>query len=118
MSLPPSQSEIVIQLQDIGRRLDQLQSDIAGLDKKAINARIAFKRAYTRAFLEASGAVELRKQLAADASYDLELAAELAEAEVRAARETIRVLRDRLEIGRSLGAAVRSEWAAGAVGQS
>lgn len=49
---------------------------------------------------------------------DQRVAAESADQVLRAAKERIRVLRDRLEIGRSISAARRSEFAAEYVGQT
>jgi hypothetical protein len=46
------------------------------------------------------------------------LDAEIAEQQVRACRERIRTIRDQIEVGRSLNSAIKSEWSAGAVGQT
>jgi hypothetical protein len=43
---------------------------------------------------------------------DSKLDAEIADQQVRALKTRLAVLRDQVDIGRSLGAAVRSEWAA------
>ncbi len=69
--------------------------------------------AYARAFLKAEASnAETRKQIAVLETADVKLDAEIADAQVRALKTRLAVLRDQVDIGRSLGAAVRSEWAA------
>ena len=75
-----------------------------------MRAKADYKREFARAFLTATGAVDVRRYTAEQDTADLYLAAEIAEQVLRAAKEALRVLRDRLEIGRSLGAVMRLEW--------
>lgn len=111
-------TDIVLELSKIGRELDDLSHEIARLDRACVLARSEYRKAYARTFLGSEGSVDVRKQSAVLAVEDTLLAAEIADQVHRAARERIRVLRDRLEIGRSIGAARRSEFAAESVGQS
>lgn len=116
MSLP-SQADVVLELSRIARDLDAKTAEIARLDEEAVRSRSRFEVQFARSFLSTDGSVDFRKQSAVLATSDAKLDAEIAEAKVRAARESIRTMRDRLEVGRSLNAAVRAEFAAGAVGQ-
>lgn len=106
----PTPREVAVQLAGIGRDLDHKTAEIAALDEEAVRARVAFEKEYARAFINADGAMDVRKQLAVLATEVHKLEAELADVKLRAAKEAIRTLRDRLDIGRSLNAAVRSEW--------
>lgn len=111
-------NNIVTELSKIGRELDELSHEIASLDRACVLARSEYRKAYARRYLILEGSVETRKQQATlDAEAEL-LEAEIADQLHRAARERIRVLRDRLEIGRSIGAARRSEFVAEPVGQA
>lgn len=116
MSLP-TPTEVVLQLSDLARALEAKTVEIARLDEEAVRAKSRFEVSFARSFLSSDGAMDARKQQAVLATADAKLDAEIAEAKVRAARESIRTLRDRLDVGRSLNAAVRAEFAAGAVGQ-
>jgi hypothetical protein len=64
-----------------------------------------------------TGSIKDREQAAVLAVEEQRLEAEVADQMTRAAKERIRVLRDRLEIGRSLNAARRAEFVAEPVGQ-
>jgi hypothetical protein len=101
---------IVSTLSQIGRELDVKADELADLDEEHVRLRGAYKSAYARAFMDAEGSVDARKYAAEIGTEDLALEVELAEQVLRAARESIKVLRDRLEIGRSLGAVMRLEW--------
>lgn len=110
-------TDIVLELSRIGRELDALSHRITELDAAAVEAWRAHRVAYAEAYLSAEGTAETRRQVAVLAAEDERFAAETADQGHRAARERIRVLRDRLEIGRSLNAARRAEFAAEATGQ-
>jgi hypothetical protein len=94
----------------IARQIDEKAAEIAVLDAQAVEARQAHKRAYARAFLTSDGAMDVRRYKAEEETADLALAAELAEQVLRAGREALRVLRDRLEVGRSVGSIMKMEW--------
>lgn len=113
----PTTNEVVRVLADLGRQLDAKQVEIRDLDERAVRAKARHEVAYARAFIAATGAEGLRKQTATLETATDKLEAELADQVLRAARESIRVLRDRLDIGRSLNSAIRSEWAAQGAGQ-
>jgi hypothetical protein len=97
-------------LSNIGRELDQMPALIEALDDAEVRAQHAAKQAYRRAFMQAQGAMDLRKVIADEEASGLALAADLAGVQLRAARTQIAVLRDRLDVGRSLSALVRLEY--------
>lgn len=101
---------VVAALSLIARQIDEKAAEIAVLDALAVEARQAHKRAYARAFLSSDGAMDVRRYRAEEDTADLALAAELAEQVLRAGREALRVLRDRLEVGRSVGSIMKMEW--------
>jgi len=104
-------SSVVATLSQIARQIDEKAAEIAVLDAQAVEARQAYKKAYARAFLSSEGAMDVRRYRAEEDTADLALAAELAEQVLRAGREALRVLRDRLEVGRSVGSIMKMEWA-------
>ena len=108
----PTTNDIVLQLAQLGRDLDAKQEEIRHLDEDAVRARSRYEVTFARAFLKAEGSVDVRKYTATVETADLKLDAEIADQVLRAARESIKVLRDRLDIGRSLNSAIRSEWSA------
>lgn len=115
----PTTHDVIHRLAELSRMLDAATAEIATLDEAAVRAKGRYQVEYARAFLsQESGSVDARKQTAVLACKDHWLDAEIAEQKVRACRERIRTIRDQIEVGRSLNSAVKSEWAAGAVGQS
>jgi hypothetical protein len=100
------------QLQELGRELDFLVKQLKEADVDAINKRSAADTAESMAFLEAEGSVESRKHTASLAASTKEHEAQIAEALVRHLRRSLSAVETRIEIGRSLGAAVRAEMAA------
>lgn len=114
---PLTTLEVVRRLSELSKKLAAKTDEIAVLDEAAVRARAAHEVAYARAFLTADGAMDVRKQRAVLDCADAKFAAELAEQKVRAAREAIRTLRDQLDVGRSIGAATRAEFAASGWGQ-
>lgn len=103
-------ASLIQTLSGIGRSLDDKSAEIAELDAAHVQLRVKFKREFAREFLTAQGSNDVRRYIAEQATADLLLEAEVAEQVLRAGRESLRVLRDRLEIGRSLGALLRVEW--------
>ena len=103
-------ASVVAALSLIARQIDEKAAEIAVLDAQAVEARQAYKKAYARAFLTSDGAMDVRRYRAEEDTADLALAAELAEQVLRAGRESLRVLRDRLEVGRSVGSILKLEW--------
>jgi carboxypeptidase C (cathepsin A) len=109
-------TDIVLELSRIGRELDDLSRKIEHLDHAAV-AWSEHRKAYATAYVNGTGSIKDREQAAVLAVEEQRLEAEVADQMTRAAKERIRVLRDRLEIGRSLNAARRAEFVAEPVGQ-
>jgi hypothetical protein len=103
-------SQVASALQAIGRELDGMPETIEALDEAEVRAQHAAKQAFRKAFMETPGAMDLRKVVADDAAADLQLTADLAGVQLRAARTQLSVLRDRLEVGRSVGTLVKLEY--------
>lgn len=107
-NLTPQQ--VIETLSKIARDIDEVTDDIARLDEEAVRARATYKTEYARAFLGAEGSMDIRKYTADLSTADSHLHHELADQKHRAAVSQIRALRDRLEVGRSLGPLIRLEW--------
>lgn len=112
MTAPATANEVAAQLAELARELERATTELNRLDDAAVRAKSRYEVAYARAFLTAEGAMDVRKQQAVLDVADQRLAAEVAEQQVRATKEHIRTLRDRLDVGRSLGAALRSQMIA------
>ena len=102
---------IVNTLMSIAKAIEDTTSEIAQLDAVATTARANLKREYARAFINAEGSNDIRRYTAELDTRELNFETEMAEQVLRSARDTIRMLRDRLEVGRSLSAIMRMEWA-------
>lgn len=97
-------------LSKISKEIDSQTTEIARCDVAAVKARVAYKKAYAREFLTCAGSMDIRRYTAELEASDLLLASEIADQELRAAVGAIKALRDRLEVGRSLGPLIRLEW--------
>ena len=104
---------IVHTLSTIGRELDAKADEVEALDAAHVALKAEYRREFARAFLTAVGSNDVRRYTAEDATAELYARMEGAEQVLRAGKEALRVLRDRLEIGRSLGAVMRLEWGSG-----
>lgn len=102
--------QVMENLTHIGKQIDETTKELEQLDEESVRAKATFKREYAREFLLAEGAMDIRRftaDLRTEVAY---LECELAEQKVRACTSKLRALRDRLEIGRSLGPLLRLEW--------
>lgn len=106
---PLTSAGIARQLASLARQLDDLVSEVDDAEREAVNAREEYTRRHSRAFLEAEGAMDIRKHTALLDTSDARLAAELAETHVKGLKRRVESIRLRIEIGRSLGAALRAE---------
>lgn len=110
-------NDIVLELSQISRDLQQAAHDIARLDRDAVLAKSRHRKAYAIAYTTGTGSIKDREQSAILKTEEELLTYEIAAQVLRASQESIRVMRNRLDILRSLGAAHRSEFAAEATGQ-
>lgn len=106
---PLTANGIASQLATLSRQLDSLVRQIGEAETAAVNAREDFTMAQAKAFLTAEGPMDVRKYVAVEATHAERVAAELAEATVRGIRRQIDSVRVRIDVGRSVGAAMRSE---------
>lgn len=102
-------SQIAEQLAKLSKLLDELVSTIAAAEALAVDAREDYTLAHSKAFLRAEGPMDVRKHAAIVATHDERLQAEVAEATVRGLRRQIDSVKMRVDVGRSLGAALRAE---------
>jgi hypothetical protein len=107
-NLTPQQ--VVETLTQIGKEIDAGTDDLHRLDEESVRARAAYKRAFAESFLRSEGSMDIRRYTAELATADLFLEMELSEQRMRAVTSHLKALRDRLEIGRSLGPLIRLEW--------
>lgn len=113
----PNQIEIVKRLSELSRILDAATDEIAKADEAAVVAKQAFEVAYARAFINAEGAIDLRKHVATISTQAERLEYEIAMQKHRAVKERINTIRSQLSIGQTLSAAIRSQFQAEPVGQ-
>jgi hypothetical protein len=109
VSGPLTSNSVALQLARLALQLDELVKEIGQAETAAVNAREDFTLALSKAFLRAEGPMDVRKHLSIEATHIERLAAETAEAVVRGLRRQIDTVRVRIDVGRSVGAAVRSE---------
>jgi hypothetical protein len=111
MTQPQTATDVAMHLAQLSRQLDSTVRELAALDDAAVRARARLTSDYARAFLSADGSMDVRKHTATLQTADRALDADLADAKVRAAKEAIRTIQTRIDVGRSYGAAVRAEIA-------
>lgn len=99
----------VQEMNKISREMDFAWDKLAEWERKAVDARETYTVAYNTEYLKAEGSIPERKALAENATHTERYAAEGAEAEVRIWRVKIRVLENRVGVGRSNVAVLRLE---------
>lgn len=102
-------NSVVSGLLRLSQELAELSKDLDQLEADAVNAREDYTLALSKAFLSATGAMELRKHQATVDTHHERLTAETAEALVRGRKRQLDSLRVRIDVGRSAAAALRSE---------
>lgn len=102
--------QVVETLSNIGKEIDLATKTLEELDEMSVRARAKYKTQYAREFLMAEGSMDIRRFTAELRTEAVSLEADIAEQKVRATVAHLKALRDRLEIGRSLGPLVRLEW--------
>jgi len=106
---PLTPNLVVKQLVKLAEDLDQAVSLLKDAERDAVTKRHAADMAESKAFVRAEGPMEIRKHLARIAADQAEDEALVAEATLRWLRARIRAIDTRIEIGRSMGAALRAE---------
>lgn len=106
---PLTSAGIARQLIHLSRQLDELVAEVEKVELESVNTREDYTCAHSQAFVAAEGAMELRKHTAVLETHEQRLAAELAETHVKGLKRRIETVKLRIELGRSLGAAVRAE---------
>jgi hypothetical protein len=99
----------VMELTKLSRLLDEAGYRLKDAERKAVNAEHTYRVAKAKALLAQEGTVperEAKALLAVDAER---LAAKLADAELRILRSDIRILENRMDVGRSVVGVLRAE---------
>lgn len=109
MNRPLTSNDVAHQLANLARDLDALVKQLDAAEREAVNKREDHTLALSRAFLTAQGPMDIRKHQSIADTHEQRLAAELAEATVRGIRRQIDSIKVRIDVGRSVGAAVRTE---------
>ncbi len=107
--IPQTPNDVVLGLMKLSRRLDEVLIELNEADEEATRLRGQHTVANSEAFMRATGSMDIRKHKAIIETHDLRFAAELAEQKVRGLTRALKTLTTRIEVGRSTGAAVRSD---------
>jgi len=111
-------NDVVLRLMELGRELDAAIDTLKDAELDAVTKRNAADLAESHAFVNADGAMDMRKHLARIEAADAELAAVIAEAVLRHLRARIKAIEIRVDLGRSLNAALRAELGTFDAGQT
>ncbi len=106
-------AEVAHTLSKISREIDDTTKELAKLDFDSVLARKEYVKARARVFLDTEGPMDVKRATAELECSEIYFAAEVSDQELRACNARLKALRDRLEVGRSIGALVRLEWTAG-----
>jgi len=102
-------NQVAANLAELARELARTVAIIEEAERDAVEKRGAYDLAFSRAFLSADGSMDLRKHQAVVATHEKRMAADVADAVVRHLRRKIDEVKFRLDAGRSVGAAIRTE---------
>lgn len=116
MTAPITPNDVAAQLAKLARDLDDVVRVIGTADMESVEKKAAAELAFSRAFMAATGSVDARKHIATIETHDQRLAAEVAAAVVRHLKSRIDLLKTRIEVGRSVGTAIRAELNLAAMG--
>lgn len=106
---PQTPNDVAMHLARLARKLVTLTEQINAADRDAVEKRGAHSLASARAFMAATGSVDARKHTATQETYQQWLDAEVADAIVRGLRRDIDSVKVRIDVGRSMNAAIRAE---------
>jgi hypothetical protein len=100
---------VVSLLLELARKLAELSAGLDELEREAVNKAADATNVYLKAFLKAEGPQYLREAIAKQASTESQLAADLAKCMVSGRKRDLEILRTRIDVGRSVSAALRAE---------
>lgn len=109
----PTPNEVVLALAARAREIDTLTTELDKADHELVHARHTYEIAWAKSILtvEASNA-DSRKARATVATEDLAFTLRLAEHKVQSLKRAIDAKKVRIDVGRTMSAALRAEWAA------
>lgn len=107
--LPQTPLEAVREMRDLTLALAQRTAAYRAAEHDAATKRAAAELAQARAFLNADGAMDLRKQVARIEAAPLLGAADVAEALVRVLKQEIRNIETSIDCSRTTAATIRAE---------
>ena len=116
MTSTPTPTDIARWLVELGRQLDAKVQEFAVLGDEAAATRRDAEVAFARAFLQAAGSMDTRRQIAIMQAADKRFAADVAERKVAACKEAIKALHLKIDVGRTASANVRAEIALASAG--
>ena len=100
----------VVEMARLSRQLDEAGYRLKDAEKKAVQAEHAYRVAKAKSLLSVKdGTVPEREATALLEVDSVRLAAKLAEAELRILRSEIRILENRIDVGRSVVGVLRME---------
>jgi len=102
-------NDVATHLAGLARDLSRLVDALAVQEREAVNKREDYTLALSKAFLMAEGPMDIRKHQSIVDTHAQRIAAEAAEALVRGLRRQIDTVEIRIDVGRSMGVAIRSE---------
>lgn len=107
--IPQNANDVAFELLRLVRAMDRVTAELQDADEAAVRQRLTYDRHFSKAFVAVQGSIDMRKHLASLDTYEMHLAAELADVKVRNLRRKIESLRVQIDVGRSIGAAIRTE---------
>lgn len=99
----------VMELAKLSRLLDEAGERLKDAERKAVNTEHTYRVEKAKALLAQEGTVPEREAKALLAVDEYRLSAKLAEAELRILRSDIRILENRMDVGRSVVGVLRAE---------
>jgi hypothetical protein len=102
-------ADVSARLHELVQVQTQVAQELNRADAAAVQARLAYDHGYSRAFIQGEGSMDLRRQMALEASYVLRVVAENADLMVRNLKRRLDALRTEIDVARTVGATIRSE---------
>ena len=116
VSEPVTPVEVIRHLAALSRELDHAVEVLHTSDLAAYEADRILDAAYARAFIAAAGSVEARKHTADLGTMQQREAADVSKAARDHAKNRLRSIERRIDVGRSFNSALRAEASLAAVG--